>query len=65
MDRIVSLKEEAITLNEKEIETLKENYDTAMRLNKQSTDCVRNLEQDLEKVSLLYNRHVFVIIRRE
>lgn len=55
IDRIVSLKEEAISLKEKEIETLKESYDTAMRLNKQSTDCVKNLEADLEKVSQDYN----------
>lgn len=43
-------KEEAIRLKDREIETLKENYETVMRLNKQATDCVKNLEDALEKV---------------
>ncbi|CAH2040858.1 unnamed protein product, partial [Iphiclides podalirius] len=42
-------KEEVLRSKEKEIEVLKENYETFMRLNKQSTDCVKNLEEALEK----------------
>ncbi|XP_039750718.1 myosin-7 [Pararge aegeria] len=43
---------EAIRFKDKEIEALKENYETVMRLNKQSTDCVKNLEDALEKEKL-------------
>ncbi|CAH0723501.1 unnamed protein product, partial [Brenthis ino] len=49
LDKIVINRDEAIKLKEKEIEVLKENYETVMRLNKQSTDCVKNLEDALEK----------------
>lgn len=40
---------------DKEIEVLKENYDTVMRLNKQLTDCVKNLEEALEKEKLAHD----------
>ncbi|XP_023939607.2 trichohyalin isoform X2 [Bicyclus anynana] len=49
MESAVESKEEALRLKEKEIETLRENCETVMRLNKQSTDCVKNLEDALEK----------------
>ncbi|CAG4987649.1 unnamed protein product [Parnassius apollo] len=39
---------ELIRNKEKEIEVLKDNYETVMRLNKQSMDCVKNLEDTLE-----------------
>lgn len=43
---------------------LKENYDTIMRLNKQSADCVRNVEEALEKVSQsLLNSSAFLRFR--
>ncbi|XP_075976197.1 uncharacterized protein LOC142976625 [Anticarsia gemmatalis] len=42
-------RDDAISKKEREIEVLKENYETVMRLNKQSTDCVKNLEDALEK----------------
>lgn len=43
-------KDMLVASRDTEIETLKENYETVMRLNKQSTDCVKNLEDALEKV---------------
>ncbi|XP_072949876.1 uncharacterized protein [Epargyreus clarus] len=49
MDKAIANREEVIRSKEKEIEVLKESYDTVMRLNKQSTDCVKNLEDALEK----------------
>ncbi|CAH2085185.1 unnamed protein product [Euphydryas editha] len=49
MLKTVENKDETIKLKEREIEVLKENYETVMRLNKQSTDCVKNLEDALEK----------------
>ena len=51
MDKIIANKEESIRVKEKEIEVMKENYETVMRLNKQSTDCVKNLEDALGKVN--------------
>lgn len=50
MEKVAESKDEAIRLKDKEIEVLKENCETVMRLNKQSTDCVKNLEDALEKV---------------
>lgn len=44
--------DEVIVRKDQEIETLKDNYETVMRLNKQSTDCVKNLEDTIERVSL-------------
>ncbi|KOB66922.1 Centrobin [Operophtera brumata] len=49
MVRALETKQEIIAGREREIEVLKENYETVMRLNKQSTDCVKNLEDALEK----------------
>ncbi|XP_034828888.1 putative leucine-rich repeat-containing protein DDB_G0290503 [Maniola hyperantus] len=49
MEKVAESKDEAIRLKDKEIEVLKENCETVMRLNKQSTDCVKNLEDALEK----------------
>ena len=43
--------DDVITKKNKEIEALKENCETVMRLNKQSTDCVKNLEDALDKVN--------------
>ncbi|XP_059058573.1 repetitive organellar protein [Achroia grisella] len=48
-EKMLSSKQDIISSKEKEIEVLKENYETVMRLNKQSTDCVKNLEDALEK----------------
>ncbi|XP_061705110.1 repetitive organellar protein isoform X2 [Cydia pomonella] len=42
-------KDQVLASKDKEIQALKENYETVMRLNKQSTDCVKNLEDVLEK----------------
>lgn len=56
MMKALASKQEVLAGKEREIEVLKENYETAMRLNKQSTDCVRNLEDALEKVVFLLNR---------
>ncbi|XP_045496387.1 major antigen [Colias croceus] len=52
MERLVASKDEVIRNKDKEVEVLKENYETVMRLNKQSTDCVRNLEEALDKEKL-------------
>ncbi|XP_050349639.1 protein Daple [Nymphalis io] len=49
MKKIIEDKDDAINSKEKEMVVLKENYETVMRLNKQSTDCVQNLEDALEK----------------
>ncbi|XP_052754496.1 repetitive organellar protein [Galleria mellonella] len=49
MERTLASKQDIISSKEKEIEVLKENYETVMRLNKQSTDCAKNLEDALEK----------------
>ncbi|KAG6439819.1 hypothetical protein O3G_MSEX001110, partial [Manduca sexta] len=49
MEKSLAAKNEVISNKDKEIEVLKENYETVMRLNKQSTDCVKNLEDALEK----------------
>lgn len=51
MLKAIEIKDETIKLKEREIEVSKENYETVMRLNKQSTDCVKNLEEALEKVN--------------
>lgn len=50
MMKALAVKQEALCGKEKEIDVLKENLETVMRLNKQSTDCVKNLEDALEKV---------------
>ncbi|XP_060802369.1 uncharacterized protein LOC106139585 isoform X1 [Amyelois transitella] len=49
MERDIAKQQELLASKEKEINVLKDNYETVMRLNKQSTDCVRNLEEALEK----------------
>ncbi|KAI5644563.1 GRIP and coiled-coil domain-containing protein 2 [Phthorimaea operculella] len=49
MDKALAEKDEVIARKEKEIEVLKDNYETVMRLNKQSTDCAKNLEDALAK----------------
>ncbi|KAM3959954.1 LOW QUALITY PROTEIN: centriole duplication and spindle assembly protein centrobin [Aphomia sociella] len=49
MEKALASKTDIISSKEKEIEVLKENYDTVMRLNKQATDCVKNLEDTLAK----------------
>lgn len=43
--------EKDLVINNKDIEivSMKENYDTVLRLNKQSHDCIKNLEGALEK----------------
>lgn len=51
MNKSLLERDEVIARKDKEIEALKENYETVMRLNKQSTDCVKNLEDALERVS--------------
>lgn len=48
--KALASKHNVIAEKEREIEVLKENCETVMRLNKQSTDCVKNLEDALEKV---------------
>lgn len=50
MQKTAEEKDDVITKKNKEIEALKENCETVMRLNKQSTDCVKNLEDALGKV---------------
>ncbi|KAJ0177997.1 hypothetical protein K1T71_006870 [Dendrolimus kikuchii] len=50
--KAIEAKNEVIVSKDKEINLLKENYETVMRLNKQSTDCVKNLEDALEKEKL-------------
>ncbi|XP_038221076.1 MAR-binding filament-like protein 1 [Zerene cesonia] len=52
MEKVVASKDEVIRNKDKEVEVLKENYETVMRLNKQSTDCVRNLEEALDREKL-------------
>ncbi|KAH9635107.1 hypothetical protein HF086_000828 [Spodoptera exigua] len=42
-------RDEMVAKKEKEVEALKENCQTIMRLNKQSSDCIKNLEEALEK----------------
>ncbi|CAB3251323.1 unnamed protein product [Arctia plantaginis] len=49
MNKCLLERDEVIARKDKEIEVLKENYETVMRLNKQSTDCVKNLEDALER----------------
>ncbi|XP_053606002.1 centrosome-associated protein CEP250 [Plodia interpunctella] len=49
MERQLAKEQEVVASKDKEIGMLKENYETIMRLNKQSTDCVKNLEEALEK----------------
>ncbi|KAI8420630.1 hypothetical protein MSG28_007874 [Choristoneura fumiferana] len=48
-EQALSSKDLLVASKDTEIETLKENYETVMRLNKQATDCVKNLEDALEK----------------
>ncbi|XP_014359561.2 probable DNA double-strand break repair Rad50 ATPase isoform X2 [Papilio machaon] len=48
-DKVIAEKEEILRSKEKEIEVVKDNCETIMRLNKQSADCVKNLEDALEK----------------
>lgn len=52
MNKSLAERDEIIARKNKEIEVLAENYETVMRLNKQSTDCVKNLEDTLEKEKL-------------
>ncbi|CAG9135595.1 unnamed protein product [Plutella xylostella] len=49
MDKALACKDEVIDGKSKEIEVLKENYEAVMRLNKQSTECVKNVDEALEK----------------
>ncbi|RVE51449.1 hypothetical protein evm_003850 [Chilo suppressalis] len=49
MEKALANQREVISNKEREIEMLKENYNTVMKLNKQSTDCVKNLEDALNK----------------
>lgn len=51
MEKALAGKDEVIDGKSKEIEVLKENYEAVMRLNKQSTECVKNVDEALEKVS--------------
>lgn len=51
-EKAIAAKNEIIASKDKEINLLKDNYETVMRLNKQSTDCVKNLEDALEKEKL-------------
>lgn len=50
LEKAITSHREIINHKDKEIEVLKENYGTVMKLNKQSTDCVKNLEDTLERV---------------
>lgn len=50
LEKGLASKDDIVRNKEREIDVLKENYETVMRLNKQSTDCVRNLEEVLHKV---------------
>lgn len=63
MKKTAEDRDDIITKKDKEIETLKENCETIMRLNKQSTDCVKNLEDALEKVSLKHTMYNYKRIR--
>ncbi|XP_063827252.1 uncharacterized protein LOC135076759 [Ostrinia nubilalis] len=49
LETMAASHKEIVSRKDKEIELLKENYDTVMKLNKQSTDCVKNLEDTLER----------------
>ncbi|XP_050680094.1 paramyosin [Leptidea sinapis] len=49
VNEALTCKDEVIRNKDREIEVLKENYETVMRLNKQSTDCAKNLEDALER----------------
>lgn len=53
LEKVISDKNEVISKKQQELEVLKDNYETIMRLNKQSTDCAKNLEDALENVSCL------------
>ncbi|XP_068622254.1 putative leucine-rich repeat-containing protein DDB_G0290503 isoform X2 [Battus philenor] len=48
-ERSLLERDEMLKSKEREVEVLKDNCDTIMRLNKQSADCVKNLEDALEK----------------
>lgn len=61
MEKVSSMKDEVIKSKDAEIESLRDNYNTVLRLNKQSTEYVKNLESNLEKVSL-HSLHIFEII---
>lgn len=49
IQKIIQDRDEMVAMKEKEVEALKENCQTIMRLNKQSSDCIKNLEESLEK----------------
>ncbi|KAL4708842.1 hypothetical protein ACJJTC_019358 [Scirpophaga incertulas] len=49
MEKALSNQRDVIANKDKEIQMLKDNYDTVMKLNKQSTDCVKNIEDTLAK----------------
>lgn len=52
IQKIIQDRDEMVAMKEKEVEALKENCQTIMRLNKQSSDCIKNLEESLEKVCI-------------
>ncbi|CAK1541243.1 unnamed protein product [Leptosia nina] len=52
MEKELNNRDELVKTKEREINVLKENCETVMRLNKQSTDCVRNVEEALDKEKL-------------
>ncbi|XP_026731313.1 spindle pole body component 110 isoform X2 [Trichoplusia ni] len=49
LEKEVASRDDVIKSKERDLEVLKENYETIMRLNKQSADCVKNIEHALEK----------------
>ncbi|CAH0583279.1 unnamed protein product [Chrysodeixis includens] len=49
LERELSSRDDVIKTKDRDMEVLKENYETIMRLNKQSADCVKNMEDSLEK----------------
>ncbi|CAH0751769.1 unnamed protein product [Diatraea saccharalis] len=49
MEKALASQRGIICNKDKEIEMLKDNYDTVMKMNKQSTDCLKNLEDNLNK----------------
>lgn len=50
LEKEVASRDDVIKSKERDMEVLKENYETIMRLNKQSADCVKNIEDALERV---------------
>lgn len=61
IEKTIANRDDVVASKEKEIATLKENYETVMRLNKQSTDCAKNLEDTLDKVGTSISVNIYPV----